>query len=104
MAAHGNILIRATKLLDSNTDQRSEESSEGSDELRTHSSSLGEARLDEESKVANLVGNLVEEDSNSGGSSDGRRGVETGRHGQTIGNVVSKVGAVFVSKFLAKQN
>jgi hypothetical protein len=104
VAAHGNILVRATKLLDSNTDQCSEKSSQGSDKLRTHSSSLGETGLDEECKVANLVGDLVEEDSDSGGSSDGRRGVETGRHGQTIGNVVSKVGAVFVSKFSAKQN
>jgi hypothetical protein len=49
------------------------------------------------------VGDLVEEDSDSGGSSDGRRGVETGRHGQTIGNIVSKVGAAFVSKFLVKR-
>ena len=103
MAAHRNILVGATKLLDSDTDQRSEKSSQGSDELRTHSSSLGETGLDKQSKVADLVGDLVEEDSDSGGSSDGRRGVETGRHGQTIGDVVSKVGAVFVSKSLAKQ-
>lgn len=103
MATHRNILVRATKLLNSDTNQRSEKSAQGSDKLRTHSSSLGEAGLDQECKVANLVGDLVEEDSDSGGSSDGRRGVETGRHGQTIGDVVSKVGAVFVSKFLAKQ-
>jgi hypothetical protein len=43
------------------------------------------------------VGDLVEEDGDGGGSSNSRRGVETGRHGQTISDVVSKVSAVYVS-------
>lgn len=97
MTAHRNVAVGAAKLLDSNTNQSPEKSSQGSDELRAHGSSLGKARLDKEGKVANLVGDLVEEDCNSGGSSDCRGGIETGRHGQTVGNIVSEVGAVHVS-------
>jgi hypothetical protein len=95
--AHGDVAARATELLNSDTNERTEESTQGSDKLRAHSSSLRKSGLYEKSEIANLVGNLVEEDCYGSGSSDGRRGIETGRHGQAVGDVVCKVGTVSVS-------
>lgn len=98
MATHGSVAAAgATKLLHGNTNQSTEKSSQSSDELRTHGSSLGKARLDEKSKIADLVGDFVEEDGDCGGSSNSRRSVEAGRHGQAVSNVVGEVGTVYVS-------
>lgn len=97
VTAHGDVTARATELLNSNTNESTKESTQGSDKLRAHSSSLGKAGLDEKSEIANLVRDLVEEDCYSSGSPNGRRGIETGRHSQAIGDVVCKVGTVSVS-------
>ncbi|KAI6759721.1 hypothetical protein HG530_010401 [Fusarium avenaceum] len=101
VATHGSVAAAgATKLLHGNTNQSTEKSSQSSDELRTHGSSLGKARLDEKSKIADLVGDFVEEDGDCGGSSNSRRSVEAGRHGQAVSNVVGEVGTVYVATHL----
>lgn len=85
-------LLSTTKLLHSNANQRAEEGTDGSNELRGHGGALGKARLHEQRKVADLVGDFVEKDCDSGGGADGGRGVETGRHGEAICDVVCEVG------------
>jgi hypothetical protein len=80
------------KLLHGDADQGADEGADGGDKLRGHGGALGEARLDEQGKVADLVGDLVEEDGDGGGGADGGGGVEAGRHGEAVGDVVGKVG------------
>lgn len=81
------------KFLDGNANERAHEGADGGDELGRHGGALGEAGLDEQRKVADLVGDLVEEDGDGGGGADGGRGVEAGGHGEAVGDVVGEVGA-----------
>ena len=79
------------KLLDCNAYTGAEECADSCNKLRAHGCSLGEARLDEKGEVAYLVRNLVEEDSNSCGCADCRRGVEGGAERQAVGDIVGEV-------------
>ena len=73
-------------------DESPQEGSDGREELCAHGLPRCESRLDEQGKVAGLVGNLVEEDGDGGGRADHRTRIECGRHGQAVGYVVRKVG------------
>ena len=84
--------MTTAKLLNGDANQRAQQSANGGNKLGTHGRALREARLDKEGKVADLMGDLVEEDGHGGGRANGRGGVETSRHGQAVGNVVRKVG------------
>lgn len=89
----------AAEFLHGDTDEGAEHSADGGDELGAHGLTLGEAGLDEQGKVADLVGDLVEEDGHGGGCADGWGGVKGGGHGEAVSDVVGEVGAVryFVS-------
>jgi hypothetical protein len=95
---HTRLLIHcdalATKLLYSDANQRAQKSTNGGDELRSHGRALREARLHQQRKVAHFVGNFVEKDGNSCCCANGWAGVEAGRHGEAVGDIVRKVGTV----------
>lgn len=100
IARHGSLAVRvpAAEFLNGNADQGAHQRANSRDKLRRHGRPLGEARLHEERKVADLVGDFVEEDGDGGGGANGWRRIETGRHGEAVGDVVRKVGAAeFVS-------
>ena len=92
-------ITRAAEFLHRDTNEGAEHGADGGDELGAHSLALGEAGLDEQGKVADLVRNLVEEDGHGGGCANGGGGVEGGGHGEAVGDVVGEVGTVryFVS-------
>lgn len=92
---HALTILTSTgpKLLDGDADEGAHEGADGGDELGGHGGALGEAGLDEERKVADLVGDLVEEDGDGGCRADGGGGVEAGGHGEAVGDVVGEVGA-----------
>lgn len=92
--AHRLLHAGAAKFLYGDADEGAQKGAYGGDELRTHSGALGEARLHEQGKIADLVGYLVEEDGDGGGGANGWRGIEACGHGQAVGNVVGKVGAM----------
>ncbi len=87
----------AAEFLHGDADEGANQGPDGRDELGAHGLPLGEARLHEQGKVADLVRDLVEEDGHGGGGADGGGCVERGRHGEAVGDVVRKVGAANVS-------
>lgn len=66
----------ASKLLDGDADAGAEQGADGGDELGAHGGLLGKPGLHEESEVADLVGDLVEENGHGGCCADSRGGVE----------------------------
>lgn len=87
------ISTSGAEFLDGNANERAHQGADGGNELGCHGGALGKAGLDQQRKVADLVGDLVEEDGDGGGGADGGRGVEAGGHGQAVGDVVGEVSA-----------
>lgn len=84
--------------IDPDSDKCTQEGTDSSKELRTHGLPFGEATLHEESKIANFVRDLMEEYCDtSGRANPDAAGVESGRHGKTIGDVMRKLVGVRVS-------
>lgn len=82
----------STVLLDEDADARAQKGTDGRHELGAHGFPLGEARLDEEGKVAHLVGDLVEEDGHGGRRAECRGRVERRGQGEAVGDVVREIG------------